>query len=174
MTIEPGALRSRIDREEPVPEFHVCFDQRSAIGEGGGIDQPVDVTEALQRGVEDHIRRTGMFEIRRHEQSGRPAALDLSRRDFPLVRVPSRHHETLGASAGDRLSNGQAHALGRPCDHDHPPLHARLPHKFFSSYNFGSEILIVKFWKFHNRPSGYNNHMGIDKWNFFAKIVVTA
>ena len=127
MTIEPGALalaqvidqplhekewRSRVDREEPVPEFHVRFDERSPVRKGGGIHQPVDVTEPLERGVEDQIRRIGVFEIRRHEQGGRPASLDLSRRGCALVRVASCHHETFGASAGDRLGDGQAHALG--------------------------------------------------------------
>jgi hypothetical protein len=45
---------------------------------------------------------------------------------------------------------------------------------FVNSHNFGSEILIVKLWKFHNRSPGHNRRMGIDKWNFFAKIVAAA
>ena len=118
---------------------------------------------------------SGVFEIRRHEQGGRPASLDLSRRGRAFARVSSRHHETFGAGARDRLGNGQAHALGRPGDYDHPPLHARLPARFLSSRNFGSEIPIVKFWKFHSHDVWlHGDAIDIDKWNFFAKIDATA
>ncbi len=104
--------RSRVDREEPVPEFHVRFGERPPVSQGGGIHQGVDMTEALERRVEDQIRRIGLFEIRRHKQGGRPASLELSRRGRAFVPVASRHHETFGAGAGDRLGDRQAHALG--------------------------------------------------------------
>ena len=104
--------RARIDREEPVPEFHVRVDERSSVRKGGGIHQPVDMIESLERGVEDQIRRIGLFEIRRHEQGGRPAALDLGRCGCALVGVASCHHEAFGAGARRRLGNGQTHALG--------------------------------------------------------------
>jgi hypothetical protein len=118
------------------------------VCQGGGIHQPVDVAEALERRAEDHIRRVGVFEVRRHEQGGRPASLDLSRRGRALVGVSSRHHETFGASACNRLGDRQTHALGRPGDNDHPPFHAPRPRRVFSCDNVGSGILIVKFWKF--------------------------
>jgi hypothetical protein len=72
-----------------------------------------------------------LFEIRRNEQGGRPAALDLGRRSDAFLRIPSRHHETFGASACDRVGNRQTHALGRPGDYYHPSFHAaRLPRVF--------------------------------------------
>jgi hypothetical protein len=104
--------RARVDREEPVPEFHVRFGERSSVRKRSGIHQPVDMIESFERGVEDQVRRIGLFEIRGHEQGGRPASLDFRRRGRALVRVSSRHHETFGASAGRRLGDGQAHTLG--------------------------------------------------------------
>ena len=104
--------RSRVDRKESVPEFHVCFSERSPVREGGGIDQAVDMAEALERRVEDQVRRIGLFEVRRHEKGGRPASLDLGRCGRAFARVPSCHHEAFGARACDRLGNGQAHTLG--------------------------------------------------------------
>ena len=103
---------SRVDGEEPLPEPHVSFRERSPVGESGGIDQRVDAAEPLERRVEDQIRRAGVLEIRRHEQGGRAASLDLRRCGRAFARVSARHHETLGAGARGRLRDGQADALG--------------------------------------------------------------
>ena len=70
---------SRVDRKQTVPEFHVRFSERSPVRKRRGIDQAVDMAEALLRRVENQIRRIGLFEVRRHEKDGRPASLDLSR-----------------------------------------------------------------------------------------------
>ncbi len=59
--------RARVDREQPVPESHVRFYERSSVCQRGGIHQPVDMTKSLESGVEYQIRRVGMFEIRDNE-----------------------------------------------------------------------------------------------------------
>jgi hypothetical protein len=62
--------------------------------------------ESLQRGVEDQIRRIGLLEIRRHEQGGRAASLNLGHRCCAFARVASCQDEAFGASAGDRVRDG--------------------------------------------------------------------
>ena len=107
------------------------------------------MTEPFQRGVEDQVRRIGLFEIRRNEQGGRPAALDLGRRSHAFRPRPVPSPRDLGASACDRWAMAKPTPWVDPVTITTRPFTPRPPDGVLSCDNFGLEIPIVKIWKFH-------------------------
>ena len=64
--------RPRVDGVKPIPQRQIGVEQRSAVGEGGGIGQRVDMAELLQRAGENPRRGVGVLEVGGDELAGAP------------------------------------------------------------------------------------------------------
>ena len=105
--------RARIDRVKPLPKREVRVGDGAAIGQTRGVDERVDVVEALQRGVED---ASGAAVARgpppRKRRPRRPRSTAFAAY-APFRRRGRQSTTPFGALRGRAFRDRQADALGR-------------------------------------------------------------